>query len=244
MATQSNLSWQFLNNQIANALVDSYGDTNIFATDHLSKLKNLSGDVDINRFIARTEPIYLDFYAKYATWQQSTALWKGATSKMDTQLDGLLKVKLPRWEVLIQVSFMPDSEEYITLFPQGRTAFRETGKDGKIMLLNTFVQTLGLYVDLVDVETDATDYLQILTLQRDRQQQREQAVRDASSQLRTAQSALFEIMYRNLGGLMEKYGSESSDILNLFDVSMIRTTAKKTVVDEVETIVAVVEDEA
>lgn len=243
MATQSNQDWQYLNNQIANALADSYGDTNVFATDHLSKLKNLSGDTTINQLIARTEPAYLDFYAKYSNWQQNTALWKGATNKIDTLLDDLLKSKLPRWEVLVQVFFMPDSEEYITLFPQGRTAFRETGKDGKIMLLSTLTQTMALYPDLATLEVDVVAYLQLLTQQRDRQQQREQAVRDASAQLRNAQNALFEVMYRNLGSLMNKFGSNSSDILNLFDVSLIRTTGKKTSVDEVSKITPITDEE-
>lgn len=227
MADASNKDWQYLNNQFANSLTNSYIDSNIFATDHLSKLKSNIAAADIAQLYARTEIVYADFYANYSDWKQAAAFWKGATSKTDALLEDLLKNKLPKWDVLVQVVYDANSEEYITLFPKGRTAFREVGKDGKILLLKTLVNTLATYPDLAAVHTQAEDAFNALLMQRDKQQQREKAVKDAAELLRSAQAALFDMMYRNLGALMNKYGSNSTDVLNFFEVSMIRTTSKK-----------------
>jgi hypothetical protein len=232
MATQSNIDWQYLNNQFANALGDSYADTNIFGTDHLSKLRNMAGDADIDVLILRTEAVYVSYQTAYTAWQKSTAFWKGATNKVDSLIEELLRVKLPRFDILIQVLYSQDTEEYITLFPQGRTAFREVGKDGKIQLLTTFVDTLADYADLAAVYTEATAVLAALTTARDRQQQREQSVRDAATNLREAQGELFTVLYKNLGILIDKYGDAPDQILNFFAVEMIRTTSRKKKIDE------------
>ena len=239
MATPANLDWQFLNNQIGNSLENSYGDTNIFATDHLSKLRNLAGDVDIDRLIARTETAYAAFQASYTTWQKSTAYWKGATNRTDAMIDSLLSAKLPRWDILIQVSYAQDSYEYITLFPNGRTAFRDAGKDGKIQLLNTFVSIIADYPSLAPIKTDAAAFYGTIAAARDQQQQREQNVRDSSTQLREAQAEMFIILYQNLGALMDKYGRKTEEILNFFDVSMIRNTNRAKNIDETAKIVAI-----
>lgn len=242
MADASNKDWQYLNNQFANALSNSYGETNIFATDHLSKLKSNNADADIMRLYNRTESLYQAFYTDYSDWKQSTAFWKGATSKVDGIIEDLVKNKLPKWDILIQVNYDTTSEEYITIFPQGRTAFREVGKDGKILLLKTLMNTLATYPDLSAVHTQAQDFFNTITIQRDRQQQREKAVKDASERLRLSQSLLFDVVYRNLGALMDRYGSNSTDVLNFFDVTMIRTTGKKDVEQETIDIEPVVDD--
>ena len=222
MAEQKHLDWQYVTNQFSNALGMSYGDTNIFATDHLSKLRNAAGDVDIDRFIARIAPIYAHFQSTYTAWQKSTALWKGATLKTDVLLEDLFKTKLPKWDILIQVVYMADTEEYLTIFPQGRTAFREVGKDGKIQLLATMTSVLSDYPLLDTVRIDVEAFYQTLVAARDRQQQREQQVKDSSTNLRDAQNAVFIALYANLGGLMEKYAANTNPILNFYAIEMIR----------------------
>lgn len=242
MAIQSNTDWQFINNQFENRLSGSYADTNIFGTDHLSKLRNAAGDIDIDALIARTESIYTYYQACYTAWQKSTAFWKGATNKVDSLLDDLLRTKMSRFDILIQVEYAQDTEEYITIFPQGRTAFREVGKDGKIQLLTTFVDTVADYAPLAAVHTEAEAVLATLIAARNRQQQREQSVKDAATNLRDAQSDLFVVLYKNLGILINKYGDAPAQILNFFAVEMIRSTNKKKKVDEADEIVA--EDDA
>jgi hypothetical protein len=241
MATPSNTDWQYLSNQFGNALSNSYADTNIFGTDHLSKLRNMAGDADIDLLIDRTEIVYTAFQADYTAWQKSAAFWKGATNKVDSLIEDMLRTKLPRFDILIQVVYGQDTEEYITIFPQGRTAFREVGKDGKIQLLTTFVDTVADYAPLADVHTEAEAVLTALIAARNRQQQREQSVRDASTNLRDAQNELFIVLYKNLGILMNKYGEAPDQILNFFAIEMIRNTNKKKKIDEVDEIVA--EDE-
>lgn len=238
MANQSNLDWQYLNNQIANALADSYSDTNIFTTDHLSKLRNMAGDADIDRLVVRTEAAYADFQAAYTTWQKSTAYWKGATSRVDTALDAMLTAKIPRWDILVQVEYEQGSAEYMTIFPNGRTAFRDVGKDSKIQLLGTLASILGDYPLLAAVQADASVYYTNVSGLRDAQQQREQNVRDSSTNLRETQTELFTILYQNLGALIDKYGRRLEEILNFFDVAMIRTTGRKRIADETAKIAA------
>lgn len=227
MGTQSNLDWQYLQNQFANVLVNSYADTNIFTTDHLSKLKNLAGDIDIDRLILRTEPLYVTFRDKYTAWQQSNAFWKAATNKIDILLDDLFKTKIPRWDILVQVDYPENTEEYITLFPNGRTGFRDAGKDGKIQAVYTLLQMLSNYPALSAVYNDVQTFYNLLITARDKQQQREQNVRDSASQLRDAQEQVFIVLYRNLGALMDKYAENNENILNFYSVDMIRNVNKK-----------------
>ena len=229
---QKNLDWQYINNQFENALQNSYGSTLIFATDHLAKLQNNAADSDILWLLQRALPALEDYQTKMAAWQKANAFWKGATNKIDSLLTDLFQTKVPRWEHKVEDHYLMGTPEFISLFPNGRTGFRDGGKDIQIQNVKAFVESLREYPALSSLETDVNDFYQLLLKTRSRQQQREQAVRNAATELREAQENIFNILYANLGLLMNKFYQNREEILNYFQVELIRNTNNSPKIDE------------
>lgn len=242
MAEQSNLDWQYLMNQFRTSLEYSYSLTNTFIKDHRSKLEVNGADPEIDRILQRTIPIHDDFVNNYALWETAIAFWKGATNTVDRKLEELAAVKIPRWDVQVQIEFPDTSSEYITLFPRGRTGFREGSKDDRLNALKSLVNVLAEYPILQHVYTDAKAYYEAIDVLRFQQQQHEKKVRDAASELRAAQEEVFIILYQNLGGLMQKFARSTDLILNYYQVELIRNTGKKakdTIAEETNAIKAI-----
>jgi hypothetical protein len=233
---QRNLDWQYLSNQFANALQFSYGNTLIFVTDHAAKLQNNVNNAAILTILPRTLTALELYQEKMAKWQKANAFWKGDTNKIDDLLLQLRQTKVPRWEHKVEDIYLAGTPEYITLFPNGRTGFRNGGKDVQIQNLKAFIESLSEYPALFQLKSDVEAFYNIVLDTRNRQQQREQEVRNSATELRDAQEIVFNILYANLGFLMHLYYESKEEILNYFQVELIRTTATRRRTDETEDI--------
>lgn len=233
---QRNLDWQYISNQFANALQFSYRNTLIFVTDHAAKLQNNVNNAAILTILPRTLTALELYQEKMAKWQKANAFWKGDTNKIDDLLLQLRQTKVPRWEHKVEDIYLAGTPEYITLFPNGRTGFRNGGKDVQIQNLKAFIESLSEYPALSQLKSDVEAFYNIVLDTRNRQQQREQEVRSSATELRDAQEIVFNILYANLGFLMHLYYESKEEILNYFQVELIRTTATRSRTDEMEDI--------
>lgn len=223
---QSNTDWHYVKNQFGNELL-SYGSTLIFIDDHSSKLKNGQADPNVAPILANTLVVQTDYHTAYSKWEKASAFWKGATNKVDSLLLELVQKQVPRWDAMVQTFFLEGTEEYITLFPNGRTGFREGGKDVQIQSVRTFLDSTTEYPDLANLGAIVTTFLTQLEQARNRQQQREQAVRDAATDLRAAQAEVHHILYSNLGWLMHRFSRTPEVILNYYNVELVRNTGQR-----------------
>ena len=223
---QANTDWHYVQNQFGNELT-SYGSTLIFIDDHSAKLKNAPNDPNIAPILANTLSVQAAYHAAFSQWEKASAFWKGATNKVDNLLLELFQKQVPRWDAMVQTFFLEGTEEYITLFPNGRTGFREGGKDVQIQSVRTFLESVTEYPDLSALETSVGVFLTQLEQARNKQQQREQAVRDAATDLRAAQTEVHHILYSNLGWLMHRFSRTPEVILNYYNVELVRNTGQR-----------------
>ncbi len=229
---QANTDWHYVQNQFGNELL-SYGAALIFMDDHSSKLKNGQNDPNIAPIVANTLGIQAAYHAAYSKWEKASAFWKGSTNKIDGLLLDLSQKQVPRWDAMVQAFFLEGTEEYITLFPNGRTGFREGGKDVQIQSVRTFLESIAEYPDLTVLGTSVGVFLSQLEQARDKQQQREQAVRDTATDLRAAQAEVHHVLYSNLGWLMHHFSRTPEVILNYYNVELIRNTGQRKKREEV-----------
>ena len=234
---QSNTDWHYLVNQFSNELT-SYGDTLIAIDDHTSKLKNGESEPIITPLLSPTLLAQAKYRNTYAQWEKASAFWKGSTNKVDSLLLELGQKQVPRWDAMVQTFYLEGTEEYITLFPNGRTGFRDGGKDAQIQAVRTFLETVNEYADLTALATLVSGFLSNLEASRDKQQRREQAVRDAATDLRAAQAEVHHILYSNLGWLMHHFSRTPAIILNYYSVELIRNTGQRKKQEEIADVAA------
>lgn len=231
---QTHQDWQYVQNQFQNALGRNYKATNIVAKDHVSTLANFKADGDILVLYNRTLPVYNGFQLAYTNWKKRVAFYKGATSAVDRLLEQFRTKLLPRWDVLIQVFYMPDTAEYLTLVPSGRTGMYLGGKDSQIQAVRTLSESLLEYPDLASLQEEVANFYANIEKARDIQQQREQAVQGAADDLRKVQADVCLMMYRNLGRLMDKYAQEPQSILNFYQLDLVRNVGAGSKAEEEE----------
>lgn len=187
---QSHYDWQYLQNQFANALINSYRRTNLFGKDHVSKLANVLTDADIALLHQRTHPIYESYQQHYTTWQKAVSFYKGETARMTELLNVLRSQKAAQWDIKIQIVYMAGTPEYMTLLPNGRTGIYDGGRDLQMQNLRTLAEALAEYPDLAALKAEVANFVLIIDEARHRQQKREQAVQNHATELRKAQQAL------------------------------------------------------
>lgn len=231
---ETHADWQYTQNQILNALENSYKATNIFAKDHVSSLANFKTDSDIIFLYDRTALVYDTFQVKYTLWKKAVSFYKGATSIVDSLLLDYRTVLVPRWDIKIQNEYMASTPEYLTLIPNGRTGMYAGGKDSQIQTIRTLAESLLEYSNLATLQKEVNNCYVKVEEERDKQQQREQSVQDAADELRKAQTAICVMMYRNLGRLMDKYAEEPLFITKFFQLNLIRNVASNNKTNEEE----------
>lgn len=231
---QTHQDWQYVQNQFQNSLGRNYKATNIVGKDHVSTLANFKADGDILALYNRTLPVYNNFQLAYTNWKKRVAFYKGATSAVDRLLEQFRTKLLPRWDILIQVFYMPDTAEYLTLIPSGRTGMYIGGKDTQIQAIRTLSESLLEYPDLASLQEEVANFYTNIEQTRDIQQQREQAVQGAADDLRKVQAEICLMMYRNLGRLMDKYAHEPQSILNFYQLDLVRNVGVGSKAEEEE----------
>lgn len=129
---------------------------------------------------------------------------------------------------------MPDTAEYLTLVPSGRTGMYLGGKDSQIQAVRTLSESLLEYPDLASLQEEVANFYANIEKARDIQQQREQAVQGAADDLRKVQADVCLMMYRNLGRLMDKYAQEPQSILNFYQLDLVRNVGAGSKAEEEE----------
>jgi len=221
MATET---WHYQENQFDNATDESFKKMNIINADHLAKLQAQQGDPDIAALLARTTAPHDAYNLRYSSWLSAKATYKGKTNHVDGYIDDLRTLKIKQWDIQVQQQFLEGSSDYIAILPGGRGPFQIGGIDERISQLQSLAQRLSAYPTLAATMNDVTAFHATLDGARDLQQQKEQLVEDASDLLETARKDIALMMYRNLGFLMDKYGSTPQVISNFWELQLLRAS--------------------
>lgn len=216
------MEWHYVNNQFDNATRDSFRLMLTVTNDHYAKLVAQQADADILALLTRTTPVHDGYLDGYSGWKAELALYKSATQTVDTMLTDLGANLARQWDTAIMVEYDKGTVEHTALLPNGRTPFQQGTKDERIAAVKTLGDTLAGYAPLAALKATVDAFYTSVKDARDAQQGKEQTSQQASTELETARLAIATILYRNLGALMDKFGSAPDNIFNFFEVSLLQ----------------------
>jgi hypothetical protein len=220
--------WKYEDNQFDNATKKSNKLMNRISSDHDSKLEAESANPDILKLHNRTRPFREDFSACYVNSISANAVYKGRTSAFDIVLKNLSSTKVEEWDDLIRIVFKKDTPTYIELFPRGRKPFQSGTYDQRIEEVLALGERLSPYAALAAVKTDVDNFGASMVAERNLQQQKEKLVSKAAELLETSRINMANMMYGNLGILMDLNRENPSAICGYFDLEAIRNVSTET----------------
>lgn len=200
----------------------------ILISDHTSRLQNGLANPIINDLHVRTVPLKQDFSTKYSRWSQANGAWKGETKRVNADLKLLSGTLIENWDIRIQIIFPQGSPDYLTLLPRQRIPFQQGTMDETIQALQTLGLALAEYPlqpSLVVLRDEVVAFHTVLEGKRNVQQQKEQAVKDASAALEAARIVCAVMMFRNLGILIDTYPTLPNMITNYYQMNLLRDIA-------------------
>ena len=219
-----NKIWFYLSNVFDNVTKRSLKRTLTIIVDHLSKLLADALDVDIQSLYDRTRPLHDAFADKWSEWKTAINLRVGETQRFEEKMTELSDVKLKEWDVAVQNVFLEGSADYKAIFTHGRTAFRSGTYESRIYEVKTLANTLKKYPNLAELQVKVETYHSDLVRTRDGQQQLEEKIGQASDELESARKDIADMMYANLGTLMNKFYQNPSQVERYFDLSLLRSS--------------------
>jgi hypothetical protein len=203
----------------------------ILITDHNSRLQGGSANAVINTLFVRTAPVKLDFSNKFSTWSVANGQWKGETNRVNAGLKELSGELIEDWDIRIQMVYKRDTPNYQAILPNNRIPFQNGGMDEKIGAVHTLGEALDAYPGdpaLVTLKGEVDAFYTDLLAKRNVQQQKEQAVKNASDALQASRFACAVTMFRNRGILIDTYPTEPGMVTNYFQMDLIRETGDST----------------
>lgn len=221
MAQQTHSDWSSIQNQFYNSTKDSYKKFNILSSDHLSKLANGMNLYPIcTTLFNRYEPLHTAFTNAIRDWQNANNFYQGATSRVDTIQTDLVR-QIGIWDINVMNVYYNDTPEYITLFPNGRAPFQTGGREQRISAVETLADALLSYPALATLQVTVSNFAIDYKKKRDEQQQLEQSIPIKSSAVEAAHFAASDMMNRNLGLLIDTFGTDYL-ITSFFDLDIVR----------------------
>jgi hypothetical protein len=217
--------WHYLDNQFVNIGERSFKKALIISNYHDAVLETAATnpptpDPDMVFMYNRYHPLHEDLLAAYSDWQSKGGTQEGATLDLD-QLLGLMTAKLDNWDARVQVVHAKNTGRYRTIFKDGRTPFRQGGKDARIEAVQSLSKAIGDEAPLATIKTEVDAYYAQLVDARKLQSGAKALTKSMSSGLEEAILAAMKMQYRNLGFLMNK--EENPDAIAIFfDTATIR----------------------
>lgn len=229
------LPWKYTSNTFLVQTVGTYKLMNIVLSDHVARLgQTLPGGPDpvIIAQLSRTQIVKSSWDAAYASWIAARGIYKGKTLAMTQKLADLSSLKVKQWDIAIQGSFLEGTPEYTQLLPNGRGPFQSGAYDLRLAEVKALQLRLANFAPLAALATTVGTYYTEMKTLRDAQQSQEGVVDTTSALTEVQRVAAAVILYKNLGGLMEKFADNPSRVEDFFDMNYLRDGAATPPEDE------------
>lgn len=195
---------------------------NLLSTAHLEKLKSIGeSDKEISKLFKRYEPIHDLFINNYANWVVSKYSLKFESKKINGALDELGSYLIHQWRKKIQSKFPKGTAEYSKFFPKDILPFQQGTFDERINNLHILMDLLKDHKDMLVTLKDIEDFLNRFIKLRDMIKSKETEVEKDFQQLEKSRLLLAEMLFRNYGYLLDRYGSNSDKIFTFFNFDLL-----------------------
>jgi hypothetical protein len=223
----SNRKWIFLSNTFFVQTQESMKNALSLAQDHLAKLTASESDATIATLKANYLPAHNNFVTAYNLLQSKLGLYKGKTQTTEEALEELSQVKINEWRGQVFPIYNEGTANATAIFPQGRRPFQQGTYEQRIEAVAALYNTLATFTTepaLINLGDIVQSYYNNLLAVRALQQNDEGSTNVLRENLRLAHINLCNALYANLGGLMQKYATNTDAIAGFFDLSLLRDT--------------------
>lgn len=215
--------WRYIVNVFEAATRNSYKKMLLLIVDSTSKLQAQKADPDIDALFVRTDPVSTDYSLAYSTWTSATGKRKGETQRFTDKLTELNDVKSKQWEKQVTDKYEEGTPDYKRIFPNGSSMFREGTYEERVNRLQSLGLTLADYPALAATKTEVDNYYRDILGIRNVQTQHDEMVKVASDMLEQKRILAADILFANLGKLMDKFNNDPSLIERFYNLKLLRT---------------------
>lgn len=220
-----NSTWHYLDNQFDNATKNSFKKADTLFADHYAKLDAEKSDAVILTLLNRFSPGKTTWDERYSNWISADAVYRGETDRFEAMLTDLTDNKIPQWDAKVQIVFLEKTPDYIIIFPNGRSIFQQGTRDQRIAEVDALALRLGNYPALAALQSEVQTFGNDLNTARNTQQSKEDLVSQASDLLEEQRVIVCQIMYANLGQLMDKFYLNPGNVARFFDLTILRNAS-------------------
>ncbi len=215
--------WSYLENPFASLARRSQKQFLLFTRDHRDKLQQWQTDPDIAPLFQKVQNAYSNFEQKYADLSAVTGMYRTKTRVFENLIQELSAKKIKTWDIQVQVVYSDDSPEYAGIFPNRRGPFQGAAYDLRINSLMSFVNILGNYPLLANVQTDVQAFLAQIQQARTEQQGLENNEQVLRSELSDIINKLASEMFYVYAMLIAKYYTQVDKVENFYELKYLRS---------------------
>jgi hypothetical protein len=223
--------WNYSRNQFDNATINSYKLADLITKQHDIALQQDNTDPVILTMYNNFHPFRINFSKEYVSWMTMKAIRKSSTRQVENMMSELTSNKIEEWDIKIQGVYRQDSVAYIAILPDRRKPFQKGGYELRISKLKSLAESIEKDALLKDVYDDIILFITEIENARNSQMGLEESLRKQSLKVDTARIVCVELMYANLGGLIQKFYKSPKEIERYFNLEVIRSKSRKTNVE-------------
>ncbi len=210
----------YLTNYFLNYTEDSRKKMIDVVAYFLSAVSEGIPDVTLQKIFDRTDPLFALYQTKFNTWKLAKENYQGATLLL-TQGFADAPVKIENIQSKVIGEYTSKSDEYKSIFREGMDIFNIDTYYQRVQHIGFLRDRLGLYTPMLTAQTVAATLFTTISDLRDQQQQKAKTLKIASEDLEACRVDLADMMYANVGLLMDKYSKTRDKIKTFYNLEVL-----------------------
>lgn len=218
--------WHYLINSFLVVTRYNYKTALVLGADHVAKLTANQADLVIAAILATFNAVWLSFKATDLNLRIALGNYKGETQTVEQLFDTLNQILLPNWELQIYLQFAKGTPQATALLPQGKKPFQKGTYESRIQEIKVLGDKCALIVALQPLSVVILAFhVQIESARQLQQSSGEGQVAALRALRETARVSMCNAMFGNLGLLMNHYQTDPLQVMNYFDMTLLRRSS-------------------
>lgn len=199
------------------------------AVDHQARLKANEDNSAVAVILNNYNPILQSYKSTDVNLLIALGQYKGSTQTVEELFTQLRKVELPAWEVQIYTKFAKGSAQATALLPRYRAPLNSGTYASRIQEIKTLGDKCANIIDLQILSSAILAFhTQIESARQLQQSTGEGRVANLRALREAARVRICQVMYGNLGALMQIYRDNPRLVAMYFDIALLRGKKVKT----------------
>ena len=214
--------WIFIQNPFYNVTRDNYRLAVTISTYTDAALNAAKADAAILALYTPYHTLHLAYVAAYDSWIAQANSQQGNTLSL-TQLLDQSTAKINDWDLAIQNVYRRDTPQYKSILPNGHGPFQKGTQTSRIAAIKALSINLNGISALATTKAAVDAYYTLLDTANTAQKGSKTTTNSFSSNVEAARIAACDGLYLVLGGLMQKYNTNTAKIADYMDLENIRS---------------------